>query len=309
MTDALWASDFEFARGRVRVRKTGADLKIDRALLADVRAWAACYAPVRLMGAWRRLTRPGPRVWFTPDQPRPWYLVWNAATWSGVRFAKTPQQADAAFYFDDSTLGRAPRLGPERRINYDCTDVSKSRVAAAFEAAFGYALAVDPTTWTGQAVEKGENNGAHDGRLVQCPTVPLPGRTYQRVVDNSDGDFVDDLRTPVVGGRPRAVFIKRRPLADRFANFNTRVTLTTPEAVFSADEIERLSAMAAELRMDWGGFDVLRDRISGKIYVVDANKTDMGPPLALPLKDKLRATAVLAAAFRELAAAPPETDA
>jgi hypothetical protein len=50
--------------------------------------------------------------------------------------------------------------------------------------------------------------------------------------------------------------------------------------------------------MDWGGLDILRDRRTKQIYIVDANKTDMGPPLALPLADKMRATRLLASALR-----------
>lgn len=301
-----WASDFEFSGRNVRVKKTGARLVIDRALLTDVWRWASLYAPVRAVGALLRLVRPSARVWFAPDKARPWYLVWNVATWAGARFASRPEDADVAFFFDDSTHGVPPVAPGLRLINGRCTDVSKSRVAEAFERVFGYPLAVDPRTWTGPAVEKGELNGAHDGRTVVCPTDPLPGRIYQRVVDNSDGQFVDDLRTPMVAGRPVVVFVKRRPIRDRFANYNTRVTLTTPEAVFSPDEIERLSAFAAEMGLDWGGLDVLRDRASGRLYVVDVNKTDMGPPLALPWTDKLRAIGRLAKAFRALVEARPE---
>ena len=43
--------------------------------------------------------------------------------------------------------------------------------------------------------------------------------------------------------------------------------------------------------------DVLRDRTTGKIFIVDANKTDMGPPIALQLGSKLRATRRMAKAF------------
>lgn len=302
-----WASDFEFSGRRVRVRKTGADLTIDRALLRDVWRWASLYAPVRVVGALARLTRPSARVWFAPDPARPWYMVWNAATWAGARLVRRAEEADVAFFFDDATTGLPPAGAlPRRLVNFACTDVSKSRVAEVFEQVFGYGLAVDPRAWSGQAVEKSELNGAHDGRTVVCPTEPLPGRIYQRVVDNSDGAFVDDLRTPMVGGRPALVFVKRRPLAERFANFNTRVTLTTPEAVFSPDEIERLSAFARAMGLDWGGLDVLRDRVSGQLYVVDVNKTDMGPPLALPWTDKLRAVSRLAKAFRALVETRPE---
>lgn len=293
----LWTDDLRFRGREVTVLKTGARLRIDGDLLWDVSRWFAYYAPLRLKAAWTRLVRPGPRLWFSPDRPRPWYLIWAAAAWGGCRMARTPEEADAAFYFDDSTEGAVAPPPLARRFNYDCRDVSKSRVAAVFEAVFGYALTVDPRLHAGAAVEKGELNGAHDGRVVQCPCEPLPNRTYQRLIDNSEGDRVADLRTPFVGGRPALVFIKRRPLDQRFANLNTEVELTTPEAVFSPAEIERLCAFAQAMRLDWGGLDVLRDRADGRLYVVDVNKTDMGPPLALPLADKLKATALLSRAL------------
>ncbi len=292
-----WTSDLIFAGGRVRVRKTGADLAIDRALLADVLAWLCFYVPVRLKAAF---TPPGPRVWFAPDVPRPWYLVWAVAAWAGTRFAASPDKADAAFYFDDQARGAAPAGGPPRRLNYACTDVTKSHVATVFEQVFGYRLTVDPATAAGPLVEKGEANGAHDGRVVQAPCPAAAGKTYQRLIDNSDGAFVDDLRTPCVGGRPVLVFVKRRPVADRFANHNTTVALTAVEDHFSPAEVEAITAFCRAMGLDWGGLDILRDRADGRIYVVDVNKTDMGPPLALRLSDKLAATSVLARAFLSL---------
>jgi glutathione synthase/RimK-type ligase-like ATP-grasp enzyme len=96
------------------------------------------------------------------------------------------------------------------------------------------------------------------------------------------------------------VFIKRRPAAERFANANASVSLARPQDVFSDLEIAQLSAFAHAMRLDWGGLDVLRDRPSGRLYVVDVNKTDMGPPIALPFADKLRAVARMGRALKRL---------
>jgi len=304
MAGAFWTSDFHIERGRVKVTSTGADLPLDRALAGEALVWFAYYAPVRVRAAWARLTRPGPRIWFTPQTPRPWYLVWAAMAWSGARIAASPEQADAAVYFEDSARGSPPDAGPARRVNYGCTDVTKSHVAKVFEQVFGYPLAIDPTTAIGPVVEKGEDNGVHDGRIVQAPCPALPGKTYQRLIDNSGAasgpDHVDDLRTPCVGGRPALVFIKRRHKTDRFANHNSFVSLVTPDQVFSAEEIETIGRFCAAMRLDWGGLDILRDRESGRLYIVDVNKTDMGPPIALPLAAKLTATRLLADAFLAL---------
>ena len=156
--------------------------------------------------------------------------------------------------------------------------------------------------FTGLAVEKSEINAAHDGRIVQCPTTPVPGRVYQRVVDNrmpSDLNLVEDLRTSMVGGKPVVVFIKRREVTKRFLNTNVDVQLRTPEDMFTAEELEQISAFAREIGLEWGGVDVLRDRTDGKLYIVDANKTDMGPPIGLNLPDKIVATRKLSKAFRD----------
>lgn len=296
-----WYADFGYASGRVKVRKTGADLALDGTLVGEALVWFGYHLIVRLRSWWMAVTRRRRlSIWFTPDRPRPWYLVWSAMAWAGIRIAASPETADAAFYFDDATWGLVTAPLAARRLNFGCTDVSKSRVAAVFETVFGYPLAIDPQAWTGEAVEKGELNGAHDGRVIPCPAQPVAGRCYQRLVDTSDGAFTYDLRTHCIGGRPVAVWIKKKPLENRFSIHNLSVTLAAPEAVFSGDELERIGVFARAIGADWAGLDILRDQPSGRIYVVDVNKTDVGPIIALPLRDKLRSTAILAGALRGL---------
>jgi len=73
--------------------------------------------------------------------------------------------------------------------------------------------------------------------------------------------------------------------------------LDEPRNCYTDDEIAVIERFAASIGLDWGGVDVLRDRQSGRIFIVDANKTDMGPPVALKLAAKLRATRRMAQAF------------
>lgn len=300
MSDILWTSDVSVRGRALQVKKTGAVIPLDRALLAEATNWLGLYLAIRARTLANRFAPKGPAVWFAPDRPRPWYLIWAAAAWNGVRIARTPEEACASFYFDDATQGRPPARWHSRAFNYGCADISKSRVAAVFEEVFGYPLSVDPERDVGPAVEKGEANGAHDGRLVSLPTPRRPGRTYQRLIDNVEDGLAVDLRTPFVGGRPVLVFIKRRPASDRFANHNSRVSLARPQDVFSDAEIHKLGEFARAMGLDWGGLDVLRDRASGRLYVVDVNKTDMGPPIALPFLDKIAAVARLGRALRQL---------
>lgn len=294
-----WFSEFRIHQGVVHYHQTGARIRLDASLLRDIAAWSAYYLPVRLFALVRRVFQPGPHIWFTPQRPPPWYLAWIASSWIGARSAASAECADAAFYFEDATWGPGVQTGSIPCINGACTDVSKSEVARVFERVFGYPLAIDPEREAGAAVEKGEINGAHDGRIVTCPRSASPRLVYQKLIETGDEDYVEDLRTPCIGGRPVVVFIKRRPRAERFENHNTSVSLGDPEKLFSADEIERIGVFAREMKLDWGGLDILRDRASGRLYIVDVNKTDM-PPLALPFLDKMRASRRLGLALKEL---------
>lgn len=301
MVDVNWISDFEWRWGGVRVKKTGAQVPFSRSIAAEVAAWFRYFGAVR-----GEAPEPGApfTVAFTPDRARPWYLIWPVLRTAGGIIVDDPAKADVLFQFEDATVA-PPRLPPPGfkglLLNFAANDVSKTRVGAAFEQAFGYALNVDAARHVGPAVEKSELNGAHDGRIVQCPVVPRAGRAYQRVVENlcaARPGLVEDMRTPTVGGRPAVVFLKRRRIGERFANANAEVVLVRPEDVYSAAELEGIARFCAALGLDWGGLDVLRDAGEGRLYIVDANKTDMGPPTALPLADKLHATRMIAKAFR-----------
>jgi hypothetical protein len=298
----VWLADFEFGWTGLTVRKTGARVPYAPWVAAETIAWFRYFFAVR---AAEPVGTPF-TIAFTPERARPWYLVWAVSRLAGGRFTRETEAADVVMHFEDKTT--SPNLAPKRLkpgarlINFDCCDVSKSYVAAAFAQSFGYPLAVDAAVHEGEAVEKSEINGAHDGRIVRCPTSPLAGRVYQQLIDNRgiDLDYVDDLRTCTVAGKPVCVFIKRRPVAKRFQNINSEVTMQNPEETFSADELAKIAAFMQAMGMNWGAIDALRDRSSGKLYIVDANKTDMGPPIALPLEDKMAATRKLGAAFRAL---------
>lgn len=300
MSDTSWISDFSLRGRAVQVRKTGAVIPLDRALASEAATWFGLYLAIRAKSALNQFSRPGPTVWFAPDRPRPWYLIWAAAAWNGIRIARSPVAAQASFYFEDATTAPPPRPLHSRAFNFGCGDISKSRVAQVFTEVFGYPLSVNPEQGLGLAVEKSEANGVHDGRLVRRPTPARPGRTYQRLIDNVENGLAVDLRTPFVGGLPVVVFVKRRRIEDRFANHNCSVSLARPADVFTPAEIEKLGAFTRAMGLDWGGLDILRDRATGRLYVVDVNKTDMGPPIALPFVQKLAAVARMGRALRRL---------
>jgi hypothetical protein len=298
----FWGFDFQLNDGYVHVKSTGTRFKNDWQLWADIWRWFMYYLYVRMHGFWARLTRPaGPRIYFTPHRPRPWYIVWAATVWGGMRLARSLKEADAAFYFEDKTIADPPPPRHVRGFNFGVGDVSKSKVAEVMEAAWGYPLALDPATHVGEAVEKGEGNGVHDGRLVICPTARAEGRAYQRVIKTEGADgWAYDLRTACVGRRPVVVFVKQKPAAARFSIQNTSVVVKPPGDVFSPAEIAQLEEFLDAMQLDWGGLDVLREHASGRLYVVDVNKTDTGPAVVLNWRDRAKATTLLADALREM---------
>ena len=298
----FWGTDFRLEDGYVHVKSTGVRFKNDWQLWADIWRWFTYYAFVRIRGFWARLTQPaGPRIWFTPHRPRPWYSVWAAPVWGGMRFARSPLHADAAFYFEDQTQAPPPEPRHARAFNFGVGDVSKSKVAAVMAEAFGYELALDPATHVGEAVEKGEGNGVHDGRRVQCTLEPVSGKAYQRVIKTEGADgLACDLRTACVAGRPVVVFVKKKPASARFSIQNTSVVVKMPEDVFSAAELAQLQHFCAAMRLDWGGLDVLREASTGRLFVVDVNKTDTGPAVVLNWRDRTKATTLLAEALRKM---------
>jgi len=294
----FWGFDFQIVDGFVHVKSTGVRFKNDLQLWADIGRWFTYYLFVRAHGLF---VRGGPRIYFAPHRPRPWYIVWAAVVWGGMAFADRAEGADATFYFEDRTIAAPPEPQHPRAFNFAVGDVSKSTVAAMNERAFGYPLALDPETHAGEAVEKGEGNGLHDGRTVMCPTPRVPGKAYQRVIrTEGDDGWAYDLRTACVGRKPVVVFVKKKPATARFSIQNTSVVVKAPEDVFSAAEIAQLCTFCETMQLDWGGLDVLRERESGRLYVVDVNKTDTGPAVVLNWRDRRRATTLLSDALKAM---------
>jgi hypothetical protein len=164
-------------------------------------------------------------------------------------------------------------------INGRCTDISKSNVVRIFEQTFGYQLAVDPTRYAGDMVAKSEENAAHDGMVVKGPlSSPVPGLVYQRLLDNTvEGGMVEDLRPCIVGNELPFVYIKRRPVGIRFSNTTYSTSVRSAAEVFSHEEILKILAFAKAIGLDLGEIDILRDKSSGKIFIVDVAKTPHSP--------------------------------
>lgn len=302
MSDRIWLSDFKFRDGAFHVKKTGHAVPANRELAHNIFAWLSFYTLAQGWRTWRMITgHKRPTVAFYPDKPRPWYFIWPVIHVAGAKLTEDVSTADIVFQFDDATKtsNEIPKTKKGvRLVNFNCNDISKTTISTAFTKIFGRELLVDPKVFEGKVVEKSEKNAAHDGRVIECPLNPADGKVYQRLINNEiDGGLVEDLRCCLVGGKIAVMFRKRRPVEERFKNSNTNVSVAWPRRCFSLEEIKNIEEFAEHIGLDWGGVDVLRDKESGEIYIVDANKTDMGPPLALNIADKLRSTRLMAKAF------------
>jgi len=185
--------------------------------------------------------------------------------------------------------------------NIRCTDISKATIHRLFYETFGKPLGVLPEVYEGLMVCKSDRNAAHDGVIVEGPlNDPLPDKVYCKLINNiADNDAID-YRVPLLAGAIPLVYVKRRPVANRFANRNTSVSLTAAESAFSTDELKNITDFSQRLGMDYGELDILRDRNSHQIYIVDANNTPYGPPNGLPEAEQQTALRLLAAAFQRM---------
>jgi hypothetical protein len=166
-------------------------------------------------------------------------------------------------------------------VNIQVTDISKSEVIRAFESSFGYKLGVDPRSYRGPILRKSETNAAHDGTVIKGPIDnPDQHYVYQRLVNNTVDGLAVDLRVPIFGGQIPFVRVKYRPIAKRFdhagrSQVNDEVKLT--DEVLTQTEQSRILALCRVMGLDYGELDVLRDRDTGQIFVVDVNNTPTGP--------------------------------
>jgi hypothetical protein len=242
-------------------------------------------------------------LYFAPDQPHAAYLMWKVTEYLGLEVVGAPRSdtVGSVLWRDATTISEAAARNAMEpgMLNAKCLDISKSRVERAMQAVFGYGLAVDPLTHDGPVVRKSEANRKHDGQLIVCLTEPEPRFVYQRLVDNRVGDMAEDCRLTVVGDTIPLSRVVYRPLDDRFRGFKA-ARRCRPEEMFTRDELNRLLAVCADIGLDFGELDVLRDRQSGRIYVVDVANTPYGPREGLSneaIREYVHSTAI---AFCEL---------
>lgn len=277
------------ADGVIHVKTTGQQIPIDTKLLISVIAVLRMY--LYLFGVkffrWLRRATPTENIAFYPEQPAFWYNIWIDVQISGLRLCENTNDADFVFVFDDTTKTDVDltKVGSEKiLINHRITDVSKKTVGVVFEDVFGYPISIDPLTYKGRGIRKSDENGTHDGKVLEFPIREdqvMPHFAYQRLVETiNESGVCEEYRVAFVFGRIAVVYHKYKAVERRFGTEYLDVKLRSAEDVFSRAEVERLVTFCEQMGLDFGAIDVLRDKHSKRIYVVDVNKTCM-PVLSL----------------------------
>lgn len=205
--------------------------------------------------------------------------------------------------FEDATVKAQPMPPALNGViwNAACTDISKRTLDSHHLAVFGYGVGIDPLTHEGPLLEKSNGNAAHDGVERQGPlNALLPDKVYQRIINNRDEQGrVCDLRLVYVCGLTPVTYLKFKSDDARYTNETTGAELAATQTLFSDHELGQIGQLMHRLGVDIAELDILRDRSSDQLFVVDVNPTPWGPPAGLNSADASEAIAVIAKAFQE----------
>jgi hypothetical protein len=129
-------------------------------------------------------------------------------------------------------------------------------------------------------LRKSNRNCVKDAAVVHgpIPACELDDQfVYERLIDSRvPGLGLLQLRPTVIGGT--IVTVRRTLHPDWFCTGRLDETvrdraIVYPDAVFSPEEQQRITAFCAAMALDFGALDMLRDIADGRIYIVDANNT------------------------------------
>jgi len=243
-------------------------------------------------------------VWFWPEKPHPYTVVYRVFHRLGIIIKQgvpDVKRGQTGFLWLDDTYVPPPPVSS--LVNGNCLDISKEKVDAIHSRIFGYSLSVDPLMYVGRMVCKSNLNGAHDGIELAGPLKEKQADSvYQRIVDNRPADgnekLVSDYRIAIFGGHIGFGYNKLRPKTSRFSNTNAKVSIEEDMAgVFSVHEIQKIEEFCEAFHLDYGELDVVRDYTAKDIYILDVNKTPLGPPNGLTEADHQRAFGLLVRCF------------
>lgn len=188
-------------------------------------------------------------------------------------------------------------------INLRCRDISKKHVDDCYQKSFGLSTLVQPSAFTGLMVEKSDDNATHDGRIITGPIPPKQVRAdkiYQRLIDNTFNENATfEYRVTIIDRAIPLVYHKIKSKKYQFIRGPETVSIMEPETAFSKDEIEKILLFCDAIGLELGELDVLRDKNTNELVIVDANRTPNSPPRSASKETKKKGVQRMAHFFRE----------
>ena len=241
------------------------------------------------------------------------YSPWNRYDLCVCFEDHTTQVVDVVDYFmrssklwihnESTEEWRLERQQVRRFVNAECRDISKERVGRVFADVFGYPLDVDPRSYEGSIVRKSNSNASHDGRVITGPISEEEYRgdrgevVYSVHVDNIHGDMINDLRLMWSGHLSPMLYRKERPVASRFKRGAKAAFLEPVSNHISLEETGNVEKFCRAFGLDYGELDCLRDRQTGRLYIVDANKTPCAHFAGMSKEEGFEGACLLATEF------------
>jgi len=152
-------------------------------------------------------------------------------------------------------------------INYGCNDIRKTRLHEVFETG----LIIDPATYKGMAVEKGNGQCSKDERLVECPMPPRADRIYLRYIDTFKQDeynsYYIDYRLFYFGC---ISFVCRKKRYTTIFDRKNYEWEAIPKFFIPTNIINYIENKCRLFGFDCGEIDLLQDT-DGRYYVIDLN--------------------------------------
>jgi len=228
------------------------------------------------------IVKPDIRILFYPNKPEKFYTLYKIVVLLGYRivYGNKLNNYDVVIKWKDATYTDPLPifLRDKPHINADCIDISKRFISKVFDEVFGYALSINPLEYKGPIVVKSNRNFAHDGQIVEGPINKNQlddSKVYQVLIDNIDPytGLAVDLRVPIFGKNIPIVWKKYKKIDERFGRNVIMREIAYPEEVFAEDEICKMIEVAVRMGLEYGEMDVLRDKKTKRIYIVDVNST------------------------------------
>jgi len=246
------------------------------------------------------------QILFYPERPSRHSVIFKILKRLNYSFTKNIKKDFSLIVrWEDTTFRKIelPSQEPECPIiNKDCNDISKEHIDRVFEKVFGYRLNVDPLKFKGNILQKSHLNAVKDGKIIDSPIKATDNAfVYQKIINNYEpGLGFEDIRVPIFKTDIPLVFFKYRNFEKRFSDSFEKSFIKLPSDVFSLAETKKIISFSLAIGLDYGELDILRDRDSGKIYIIDANNTPWGPPDELSDQETDQVLEVFAEHFHQI---------